>query len=49
MDAKTAALIKDKLLDYIKQLLKEIEPAKEECLFVLGVDFFDPLKKLNSF
>lgn len=42
MDARTAARIKDRFLDFLKEQQKEIEPAKEEELFVLGIDFFQP-------
>jgi hypothetical protein len=42
MDARTAARIKDRFLEFLKEQQKEIEPAKEEELFVIGIDFFRP-------
>ena len=46
MDLKTAAQIKDRFLDFIKAQIKEIEAAPEKELFVIGIDFFNPIKKI---
>jgi hypothetical protein len=45
LDKKTALKIKDEFMDFLKLKLKDIEIAKEEELFVLGIDFFNLNKK----
>ena len=45
MDLKTARKIQNAFLDFVKVQLKEIEAAKEENLYVMGVDFFDLIKR----
>jgi predicted transcriptional regulator len=45
LDLPTALKVKDHFLDYIKEQIKRIEGAKEEELFVMGVDFFQLTKK----
>ncbi len=44
IDKKTALRLKDQFLDFLKAQLKEFEAAKEEELFVIGVDFFQLMK-----
>lgn len=48
MDAATAAKIKDGFLEYIKSQLKNIETAKEENLFTIGLDFFQVTGKAKD-
>lgn len=45
MDQKTARKIQNAVLDFVKLQLKDIEAAKEEDLFVFGIDFFNLMKK----
>lgn len=40
LDAKTAALIKDRTLEFIKSQLKDISAAPEEDLYVFAIDLF---------
>ncbi len=44
IDAQTALRVKDRLLEYLKEQHAEFEKAKEEYLFVVGVDFFRMVK-----
>lgn len=44
VDARTALRVKDRLLAYLQEQMKEFEAAKEEDLFAVGIDFFRVVK-----
>lgn len=49
IDEKTALQTKEEFLTFLKKQTKSFETAKETDLFAIGVDFFKPFKKINSF
>ena len=48
VDEASAKILKDRMLEFIKDQMKVIEPSPSEKLLVIGIDLFEPIKAFDE-